>query len=348
MKTYIKFLHISFFFGASVHAMQGNKKPDPRLLETTKYADKKQSINLIAQTRHVTHQAQLGGQLVKAAKKGHHEKLQQLISAGAPINHLTRKGNSALYFAILGGHHECLRTLLDAGASQTHINLQSVTLSIGGSPESIRILADYATDSNKNTALLLAIRAARSACVQVLIKAGVNVDYYAEDGLTALMLSTYLCNQTIARLLINAGANIDYTNSLGKTALTCAGNRNYLPICVLLVKAMLIPKKQKDAVVAFIGSRKKGLLNEWNVPRDIVRLIGKYIFAASKHANTPKAIEEIEKIKSYEMKQQLFKCIPNAIEEIKKIKDAQNAAIKKIQDAQNKDRIFNIINECEY
>ena len=68
-------------------------------------------------------------------------------------------------------------------------------------------------------------------------------------------------------------------------------------------------KKQKNAVVAFVGSKRKGLLHEWKVPRDILILIGKQILAASRQTNALRAIHEINNIGDATIEQQLLKHI---------------------------------------
>jgi ankyrin repeat protein len=278
MNVRIKFLCV--FLAGSAHPMQDKKKPDQRFIDTIKYT-KTQSIKLIAETRYTTHQANLGYELTRAAKYGNHKKLQELISAGAPLNYINGtingKYETPLFNAARFGRHECLRTLIEAGAPVYHVDELIWRASLNGWPECVFILAKYATLHEKNYALMTAAINNNAKCVQVLINVGANIYHI----------------------------NMCYIN----TVLVMAAKTNHLSICKLLVKEMLLPKIQKDTIVALLGSRKKGLLNEWNVPRDVLRLIGKEILTASKQANTPKTIQEINKIKETGIVRHLLKYI---------------------------------------
>jgi len=256
-----KLICISVFLSASAAAMRSHKEPDQRLIETAKYTDKRQNTQLIGEIRNTTHQADLGYQLTRAAKRGHHKKLQELIAAGATVNHINAKGETPLFNAANFGRHECLRTLIDAGASVDHVNDLMWKAASNGWPECIWILAKHATFHEKNYALMTAVINNKQKCVEALIDAGADVHH----------ISPYY----------------------SKTILVLAAQKNRLPICKLLVQAMLLPKIQKDAVVAFLGSKNKGLLSAWRVPSDILRLIGKQMLAASKQANAPKTMYEI-------------------------------------------------------
>lgn len=272
-----KLICISIFLSAPAHAMQGDKEPDKRLIATAKYTDKNENAQLITQTRYTTHQTHLGYQLARAAKRGHHKKLQELIASGAMVNHMNAKGETPLINAAIFGRHECLRTLIDAGASVHHVNDLMWKAASNGWPECICILARHAMPQEKNYALMTAVINNKQKCVQVLIDAGADV-YHIN-----------MCYQ--------------------KPILVLAAQKKHLPICKLLIQAMLLPKKQKDAVVAFVGSKGKGLLHEWKVPRDILVLIGKQVLTASKQANTLRAIHEIKNIEDAKIQPQLLKHI---------------------------------------
>lgn len=405
MNKISKLISISIFLAGPAHAMQNNKKPDQRLIETAKFSDKKQNTKLIAKTRNCTLLTDLGNELIRTAWRGEHKKLQELIADGAPVNHTSIIGETPLSSATKYGHHECLRTLIAAGASLNGIGNLLYCASYFGYPECVRILANHASALEKSDALMIAAINNRQTCLEILIAAGANVNHKDTYDNTALMIATINNHQTCLEMLIAAGANVDHKDTNETTALmqaaskghqTCvqtliaAGanvdrgdrhgdtalilaaanghqtcvqtliakgasidhvNRNGCsalklaadgyccdkPICELLIEAILLPKTLKNVAFAFLGCRKTGLLTAWKVPKEIILMIAKDIYPASRQANRPKAIEEIKKITCFEIKQQLLKSIPNAFEEIRKTKEAQD-----------KERIFEIINGCEY
>ncbi len=57
-------------------------------------------------------------------------------------------------------------------------------------------------------------------------------------------------------------------------------------------------KEQKQIIVILLGIRKKAgcLLNTCFIPQDIVKLIGRYSLALTKHTNDPIALKEVQKI----------------------------------------------------
>ncbi|TRY66408.1 hypothetical protein DNTS_003369 [Danionella cerebrum] len=57
-----------------------------------------------------------------AAESGHHECVQTLVTCGAGLEAECSQGRTALYLACEQGHVECVEILLDAGADQSHIS----------------------------------------------------------------------------------------------------------------------------------------------------------------------------------------------------------------------------------
>lgn len=73
-----------------------------------------------------------GTALIAAAHLGHHEVVERLIAAGAPLNHVNNLGWTALIEAVVLGdggsdHIATVRTLVAAGADQSIADRQGVT-----------------------------------------------------------------------------------------------------------------------------------------------------------------------------------------------------------------------------
>lgn len=74
----------------------------------------------------------IGTALIAAAHLGHHEVVQRLIDAGAPLDHVNNLGWTAMIEVVVLGdggenHVNSLRALLDAGANKLIADYQGVT-----------------------------------------------------------------------------------------------------------------------------------------------------------------------------------------------------------------------------
>ena len=83
--------------------------------------------------------------------------------------------------------------------------------------------ARFVSDNNEGyTALLLAVDQGRTAIVQTLLEAGVDVKAALPQGMTPLMVATRLGQLACARLLLAAKADKGLVCDEGKTALQWA------------------------------------------------------------------------------------------------------------------------------
>jgi len=74
--------------------------------------------------------------------------------------------------------------------------------------------------------------------VEMLLKAGANIDLANEDGLTPLNIASQSKNNlTVVEALLKAGANMDIANKDGETPIYIASMRDNLPVFELLLKA---------------------------------------------------------------------------------------------------------------
>ena len=74
----------------------------------------------------------IGTALIAAAHLGHHEVVERLITAGAPLDHVNNLGWTAMIEAVILGdggadHVKCLQALLNAGADKTIADRQGDT-----------------------------------------------------------------------------------------------------------------------------------------------------------------------------------------------------------------------------
>lgn len=140
--------------------------------------------------------------LILAAMNGHEQIVAVLLDAGAAVNSTDKVHGTALMYASSKGYLGIARTLLQHGAA---VNLHSPV--------------DY-LDS---TALSLAAGNGQDAVLELLLKAGANMDWRTQrDGFSALMVAAELGHARSVSLLLFAGANPDLKDSKGKTACNLA------------------------------------------------------------------------------------------------------------------------------
>lgn len=141
-----------------------------------------------------------------------------LIDAGADVNAKDNINDSAYLYAGARGHLEILKMTLSHGADLKSTNCY------GG------------------TALIPASERGHVETVRTLIEAGVDVDHVNKLGWTALLEAIILGNGgehhlRIVDLLVKAGANVNLADGKGETPLQHARSRGYAAIEKILVAA---------------------------------------------------------------------------------------------------------------
>ena len=123
-----------------------------------------------------------------------------------------------------------------------------------------------ATDGRLRTALHWAARYRSPACVDALIRCGLNVSAIDEGGNTPLMFATYSGRPNIALMLIKAGADAKQANKKGVSPLSYAMDKQDLTMSKILMRGA-----QSDAEETRIHSRPNDSLldaaSEGNVGR---------------------------------------------------------------------------------
>jgi ankyrin repeat protein len=120
--------------------------------------------------------ADLGRQLVAAARAGDHKEIERLIEAGAPINYTESYGMTALMRAVNGTNLNCIKALIAAGAQ---VNM---------------------ADTYGWTAVLFATKY-QPQFLETLIAAGARVNHATYLGWTALKHAVFMVNRPICELL---------------------------------------------------------------------------------------------------------------------------------------------------
>jgi ankyrin repeat protein len=127
-----------------------------------------------------------------AAREGQHQRVQDLLAAGADMDAVDEAGRTAVHAAAAAGQLAGAQQLLAAGADV------------------------HAADEVGSTALHAAAAAGHQEVVQLLLTAGADVGAADEKGRTALYLAAEAGHQKVVQLLLAAGADLNAAG--GQTA----------------------------------------------------------------------------------------------------------------------------------
>ena len=144
--------------------------------------------------------------LHKAARGGHLQVIQVLVSSGADVNMKNKFGNTALHIAAHEGHLQVVQHLLSSGAD---VNMK---------------------DNDGDTALHMAARGGQLQVIQVLVSSGADVNMKDNDGDTALHTAAREGNLQVIQVLVSSGADVDMKDKFGNTALHMAAHEGHLQV----------------------------------------------------------------------------------------------------------------------
>jgi len=161
--------------------------------------------------------------LTTAARAGNPEAVRVLLKHGAAVDaRESWKGQTALMWAAAGNRGEVVKEIIQAGAD---VNARSTEW-----PE------EEKRPSNGNlvsvrprgglTPLLFAAREGALASLQILAKAGADLNLTEPDGTNALVMALINAHYDAAALLLEAGANPNVADKYGRTALYAAIDMN--------------------------------------------------------------------------------------------------------------------------
>lgn len=156
----------------------------------------------------------IGTPLHEAARYGHAQVVNLLLSRGAAINFGDSSCCSALLVAIVVGHPDVVAVLIKHGAD--------LTLPAGGHDYCFDVDDAEGNNMPVNAPIQVAAYLGRLEIVKQLLKAGVPVNTEANNGWTALHAAICGGKIEVAKLLIENGANINQVTVGDKTGLDIA------------------------------------------------------------------------------------------------------------------------------
>jgi uncharacterized protein len=186
-----------------------------------------------------------------AAEVAHTEILKLLLEAGADVDSPNPENQTALMAVARTGNVAAAKALLDHGATvdarerwggqtalmwasaRRHPKMMELLISHGADVDARSIHRDYprhvtaegrpkSLDSGGLTPLLYAARENCTACVNVLLANGADIDLPDPDGVSPLHLSVMNANWDLAKQLIEAGADVDQWDIYGAAPLFTA------------------------------------------------------------------------------------------------------------------------------
>ena len=189
-----------------------------------------------------------------AAEVGNTDMLKVLLEAGANVESPNADGQTALLAVARTGNVEAAKLLLDHGAAvdakekfggqtplmwaaaRRHPAMMQLLIAKGADVNAASIDRDYqrhvtaegrpkSLDSGGLTPLLYAARENCMACVDVLLKAGADIDLPDPDGVTPLQVALMNANWDLAKQLILAGADVNQWDIYGEGPLFTAVNQ---------------------------------------------------------------------------------------------------------------------------
>ena len=183
--------------------------------------------------------------LLEAAKAGHNEAVQFLLTLGGDIDHCNEKGGTALMIASESGHEQIVQTLVSVGANvNIHNNEGWTALMIAsryGHHQVVELLIKEHANINTQkedgwTSLMLASRYGHHQVVELLLKEHANINTQEEDGWTSLMLASQYGYHQVVELLLKEHANINIQKEDGWTSLMLASRYGHHQVVELLLK----------------------------------------------------------------------------------------------------------------
>ena len=184
--------------------------------------------------------------MLYAAGTGYHQKVTQLIKAGAEVNIRDIDGNSPLHLAVDSNCAKGVTELLYAGA------IVNVTNHQGDSPllmaverysrDIVTSLVNAGADVNLidrsgKSPLLMAVERNCEGIVTSLVNAGADVNFIDKSGRSLLYLAVERNDHDIVTSLIEAGANLDFTDEEGKSLLYLAVEGDFQDIVTSLINS---------------------------------------------------------------------------------------------------------------
>ncbi|XP_031268814.1 serine/threonine-protein phosphatase 6 regulatory ankyrin repeat subunit C isoform X1 [Pistacia vera] len=203
--------------------------------------------------------------ILHAARQGHTETVKYLFEHGANPAIPSNLGATALHHSAGIGNIELLTYLLSKGVevdSQSDSGTPLVWAAGHAQQEAVKVLLEHHANPNAETEdnitpLLSAVAAGSLACLELLIKAGANVNIIA-GGATPLHIAADIGSTEIIECLLKAGADPNVTDEDGQKPIQVAaarGNRGAVEILFPLTSAVnSIPEWTVDGILEYMQS----------------------------------------------------------------------------------------------
>jgi len=191
-----------------------------------------------------------------AARNGHSDVAELLISKGAGVNTKDAWGRTPLHHAAGAGATEVVRLLLSEGANVNGKDGIDETplyvAAIGGHVDTARLLLSSGANADAHgdtsgTPLHMAAWAGHSDLARLLLSEGARVN--AKNGCddTPLHLAARTGQTEVAQLLLSAGASVNAKNGYDQTPLDVAAQDSQAKIARLLVARGANPNARNGA-----------------------------------------------------------------------------------------------------
>ena len=179
-----------------------------------------------------------------AARNGHTNTVELLLSKGVSIEAINHLGKTPLHFAAMNGHTSTVELLLSKGASieamdhyndtplhhtarNGHTSIVELLLLKGASIE--------AMNYDNNTPLYLAAWYGHTSIVELLLSKGASIEAMNKDNDTPLHLAASNNHTSTVELLLSKGVSIEAMNYFGKTPLHLAARNGHTSAVELLL-----------------------------------------------------------------------------------------------------------------
>ena len=196
--------------------------------------------------------------LHRAAAKGQTKCLEKLIEAGAAVNLAGTGGLTAFNFATENNHQDCFEKLMEAGADVNLSGRNGCTPLHKAAENRCKKYLEkliqnnanvHAVDTNGQTALLKAAnrnliekdnietdtQTQSLECIQILLKAGADVNIADNSGHTPLSRSAECGDQKAMEILLQNGACINVVDAKGNTPLMKTVQKKHMNCLVYLI-----------------------------------------------------------------------------------------------------------------
>jgi hypothetical protein len=154
-----------------------------------------------------------GESLAQCAGDGRVQEISLFLAAGFSPDTRDKAGVPLLNIAARTGNREVLKLLIQSGSD---VNLTA--------------------DDRGSSALIDGTIGKHLNIVTDLIESGANVDVKSKDGQTALVIAVGADDEAVVEVLLKAGANLDITDSLGLSARKYATLYHKSPMLALFTK----------------------------------------------------------------------------------------------------------------